>query len=237
MRKLILHIGTHKTGTTSIQTALADAREWLGARGLCYPDGGPVYKSRVPHHKWSHGLTGTDPAQADASKAYIDYARSLGRADDTLILSAEPIYRHADGYDRFDFSIIDDYWERRGRYVHNVAAALDSFDVRVVVWLRERDSFARSLFAEVSKKGKWQGPFDEFLQSFAVWFEYERQLQLFRDAFSQIDVYSYEVASESGLVPYFFEQIGFPAPPGSEDIWTRRSDYGALSSMESPKTP
>lgn len=236
MRKLILHIGTHKTGTTSIQTALEENRDWLRERGLVYPDGGPIYETRLPHHAWSHGLTGVDPDKAAKSASFIDYASSLARDDGTLLLSAEPIYRHVDGLDAYDFSSVGDYWDRRMRYIGNIAAKLDRFDVRVVVWFRERESFARSLFAEMTNKGHWDGPLDRFNEAFAVWFEYERQLQLFKDAFSTVDVYSYEVASQSGLVPYFFEKIGFPVPPGGENIWTRRSDYNSLSHAGLPKT-
>ena len=44
--RLILHAGTHKTGTTSIQKVLADNRDWLRERGLIYPDGGSVFGGR-----------------------------------------------------------------------------------------------------------------------------------------------------------------------------------------------
>lgn len=38
----ILHIGRHKTGTTSIQATLAAHRDLLGARGVLYPSSLPV---------------------------------------------------------------------------------------------------------------------------------------------------------------------------------------------------
>lgn len=230
MRKLILHIGTHKTGTTSIQAALAENRDWLRGQGLVYPDGGQILKTRLPHHAWSHGLTGVDPDKAAKSASFLDHASSLCRDGDTLMLSAEPIYRHVDGMDVYDFSGVGDYWDRRRRYVDNLAAKLDRFDVRVVVWFRERESFARSLFAEMTNKGHWDGPFDRFTEAFAVWFEYERQLALFRAAFQNVDVFSYEVACETGLVPYFFERIGFPTPAEAQDIWLRRTEKQALGS-------
>jgi len=229
MRKLILHIGTHKTGTTSIQKALAVNREWLRERGLIYPAGGPFYSNRMPHHEWSHGLTGTDRRELERSASFIDHAASLGKDDDTLLISAEPIYRHIDGADMFDFSDVGDYWDRRKRYVQTVATVLAGFDVRVIVWFREKVDFARSLFAELIRREKWNGSFDQFLEAFSVWFEYERHLELFCQAFPTVDVHSYEIASEAGLVRYFFETIGVPTPPGSEDIWVHRTDYGALT--------
>ena len=42
MRKLILHIGRHKTGTTAIQRFLYGNPELLRANGYCYPDHGAI---------------------------------------------------------------------------------------------------------------------------------------------------------------------------------------------------
>lgn len=40
MAKLVLHIGTHKTGTTMIQNRLHAARGDLAEQGVIYPDAG-----------------------------------------------------------------------------------------------------------------------------------------------------------------------------------------------------
>jgi hypothetical protein len=34
--RCILHIGTEKTGTTALQTALSSQREYLSNNGICY---------------------------------------------------------------------------------------------------------------------------------------------------------------------------------------------------------
>ncbi len=41
MTRFVIHIGMHKTGTTSIQAALHGARDALAERGVLYPDLGP----------------------------------------------------------------------------------------------------------------------------------------------------------------------------------------------------
>lgn len=46
MTKVILHVGTHKTGTTSIQAALAASRPALQAAGILYPDVSPFLGGR-----------------------------------------------------------------------------------------------------------------------------------------------------------------------------------------------
>jgi hypothetical protein len=47
--KLILHIGTHKTGTTSLQAWLANNREALAANGVSYPHATVAHGSG--HHR------------------------------------------------------------------------------------------------------------------------------------------------------------------------------------------
>jgi hypothetical protein len=64
--KLVLHAGTHKTGTTSIQKVLSDNRTWLRDRGLIYPDGEGVYSPKAPlktHHVFARSFTGIGHAK------------------------------------------------------------------------------------------------------------------------------------------------------------------------------
>lgn len=45
--ELLLHVGVHKTGTTALQAALADARDELGAHDVCYPGTGTYQHAAV----------------------------------------------------------------------------------------------------------------------------------------------------------------------------------------------
>ena len=50
MARLVIHIGTHKTGTTFLQHKLALARPWLEERGFVYPDlGRPAHHPLIAH--------------------------------------------------------------------------------------------------------------------------------------------------------------------------------------------
>jgi hypothetical protein len=229
MKQLILHIGTHKTGTTSIQKALADGRAWLQERGVTYPDGGPVFRAANPHHRWSRALTGApgqDPADAIA---YLDYVDSV--ASDRIIISTEAIYKHISGLAGFDIFQLPDYWQRRERYIDDLAALVRRYDARVVVWFREQESFARSLFGEMVAKGHWDGPFERFRDVYAVWFEYDRHLALFRQAFTNVASYSYDDDTRNGLIASFFSRIDVAVPPGSEQIWERRTPQSPAANL------
>src|SRR5262249_3476238 len=89
MRTCYLHIGTHKTGTTSIQVALDGARDALKRRGVLYPQAGRADDRAAPgHHKLSHELYGGPSRLSDCPSvtAVIDEIRAC---DDDAIISAE----------------------------------------------------------------------------------------------------------------------------------------------------
>jgi hypothetical protein len=222
--RLILHAGTHKTGTTSIQKVLADNRASLRAQGLIYPDGGTAFgKTKIPHHRFSHALASADPDDKRKALTFLAEARHLARAGDTILISAEPIYRHVYGSDRWRELDTQDYWTGRQRYLDTVADVLSDFAVEVILFFRERESFAKSVHFELTKKGDWSGDIASFRIAHAPLFEYERQLELFRNAFPHVRVLNYEDACRAGLVKTFFETIGFPMPAGADSVWERAS--------------
>jgi hypothetical protein len=220
--RLILHAGTHKTGTTSIQKVLADNRDWLRKRGLIYPNGGSFFGG-MSHHKFSHALTNSEACGAEQAKRFIDAVRAKAGPNDTVLISAEPIYRHVYGRDRWHGLAGDEYWLGRQRYLAAVADCLTGFDTRVLLFFREPQSFARSLYVEVQRRDVWHGTFEDFLVAYAAWFDYHRQVSTFRSNFSAVETFSYEEACREGLLKTFFSIIGFSMPVGAENVWERRT--------------
>ena len=105
MRKLLVHIGTSKTGTTAIQSSFMEAQR-RGALSVCYPDFswarrhprrnphaflGYVYRRRHPPRVFAY--------KADDSRLYLeaqrqDFAKEFARAlreNDRVVLSAESL--------------------------------------------------------------------------------------------------------------------------------------------------
>jgi hypothetical protein len=220
--RLILHAGTHKTGTTSIQHVLAHNRDWLRERGLIYPDGRAVFGEKK-HYPFFDALTGTDRHGLRKAAAFLDEARRLASPSEAIIIASETAYRHIDGYNDWKHFTSPDYWPRRQRYLARTAEVLSDFDVEVLLFFRARDSFAESLYKEVIKKNYWRGDFLAFLIHFAPWFDYDRQIGAFQNAFGTVRIKSYEAATRAGLIDSFFSTIGFPAPPGAGEVWKRRT--------------
>jgi hypothetical protein len=238
--KLVLHAGTQKTGTTSIQTVLSNDRAWLRERGLIYPDGTGVYSPKAPlkaHHEFARSFTGIYPGEIARAGRFLDSIRVQPASPrDVIVLSAENVYRHIQGYDHWQGFSEPDYWVRREGYLRLLAQALQDFEVKVLLFFRERQSAARSLYAElVHRKKFWQGSPAEFVQQFYHWFEYEQQIAMFKAVFPDICVSSYERATEDGLVKTFFRIIEFPIPPNADHIWKRRTPQDIdVSNVELP---
>ena len=206
--KLVLHIGTHKTGTTTIQKFAAANRAELSALGLHYPALIPSFGPRNPgHHHFAHALSdeGSPSVTRQEALAFIDKVRE-DAGDRTVLLSAEPFFRHVlgarDGAD---------YWTARRNYIRAVAEALSGFDVTVVVVFRRLDDFVQSLYKESVLQSRYSKPITDFVRERRTSFEYGRHLDLWEDLFGhdalKISLYDKRVRGRA-TVDQFFALLG-----------------------------
>lgn len=155
--KLILHAGTHKTGTTAIQAFAARHRAALAARGVLYPDLTPIgLEHNYPQHLFAHALAGkgkTRLSPGDAVRVAGLWAEAAAETGATVFLSSEPLYRYSLREPG------DDWRAARGRYLDRLAEALAPFDVETVLVFRRPDDYVRSLFQENvmrASRPKWE---------------------------------------------------------------------------------
>lgn len=143
--RLVVHVGDHKTGTTSIQAALAAGRVRLAAGDLLYPLGETVNHNYLCRR----GPDGVRPERADTPKGPgLDAiaARIAAERPALAILSAEQL---------------------EGAPPAETAALLQEVfggvaELRVVAYVRPHAARVLSSFAEHTKIGLWDGTPDEF---------------------------------------------------------------------------
>jgi hypothetical protein len=204
--RLILHAGTHKTGTTSIQRALSAHRPWLRERGYIYPE---FPDSILNHNQFAHRLALADDGGLDPLRAELRNVAVPGHA---VILSAEEFSarivaeRHWEGFDRAD------YWERRRAYLDRLRAIPRDFEATVFLCRRDRNEYAWSLYATNLLSDRFRWSFEEFRERCAPVFDYERQEELFRAAFPDVRTERFENLIP-GIVPSFCRWTGIPVPP------------------------
>jgi hypothetical protein len=202
---LFLHIGTHRTGTTSIQWFCDANRRALAKAGIYYPSFAiGRYHSHYAHHALAHATAG-DSSQMDlrdVTRFLSLVRRRMGRGRACLI-SAEPYYRHrlpaADGRPSF------------GRYIDRVAETFADFDVTVLVMVRRQDLFLESLYAEHVMATDYTSTIGDFAASHHGVLDYRGRLEAWSQAFGRqrVRVLPYEPSLlDRPLERAFLEWLG-----------------------------
>lgn len=208
-RIIIIHIGTHKTATSSIQVFLQQQRERLRAGGLYLPRAG-VSPNSHGHHNIAWSLRPHEPRFDPAHGGLDDLLQDLAACGcDRAVISSE------------DFE-----------YVVQYPATLRAFDARLteagwtphyLVFFRNPESYQDSLYAELLKHGL-DMPWDTFkaqavrhghLRTHGDWyFNFDRAAFLaeWRAALGRdIQAASYdEAVAGPGVLPTFLSLIGAP---------------------------
>lgn len=204
MARLVLHIGTHKTATTTIQNTLAANARFLARRGVLYPE--------IPPGNAHHALA---TRWIDLPKRYcspipvVDLWKEVARlahGDATVILSSEEFSRGR--LKSVDFADLRDI--------------VGAFSERLVVcMLRNQVAYLQSIYLQVA--GDWpQLAFEAFLgkalrerYATGVFLDYGALYDHLLAGFpsEEIRFLSYEAACrhEGGILGALLAEIGFPS--------------------------
>ena len=130
--KLVLHAGTPKTGTTSLQVQLAEHAQQLASAGFLYPSNysrgdGP------PKHQWLVSALQRDDV-GSLLENLDEIARQLTPDIHTVILSTEGIYNH--------------WWDFSGHAKSLLAALAATLDTSLWLWLRSPQDFMYSFYQQ-----------------------------------------------------------------------------------------
>lgn len=218
MGRLIIHIGTHKTGTTSIQRTLDLNRKKLLNRGIRYPDYAAIgHRTHYAHLGVVNALAGEQHkiSQEQARQYFQHVASTLDEADLTL-LSAESLYRHH--AKRRDDGGRDaaSYWQARSQFVEQFRELVGPAEIVIVV--RRQCDFAESMYQEHVKVTRYTKSFERFLEDFWFHFEYYDQIKIWQKYFGEVKVIKFDDIKgkaitrrfllRAGLKPGRFEEAG-----------------------------
>lgn len=134
MKKLFLHIGFHKTGTSSLQEYLNQKREELQAHNIFYPES---FNNEFPGNvDLSWAFNKSPPVWStvnDDNKELIFefYRKQIDATDcDNIIISSE------------DFALLD----TQPAIIQEIKDYFTEFDVKVIAYLRDPIDFMASLY-------------------------------------------------------------------------------------------
>lgn len=200
--ELILHIGTHKTGTSSLQKFLQINDRVLAENGF-------YYASR-PNAKNSNYL-----AQLIASKqlkkaqTFLDYnvQRAKRSGAHTVIVSAESFYAMTKFFHQLVGKECSDYWETELELIELLHMSLPrDVQSKVVVVFRRQDRFLESIYGQLVKSRSVALSIDEFRLFMAETLDYQRHLEVWNSVFRDCLACSYEAMS-GNINDYFIREI------------------------------
>jgi hypothetical protein len=202
---LYVHIGTHKTGTTSVQSFLRLYTERLRECGICVPKSG-TYPD-AGHHNIAWEIR-NDPRYEPSVGGVEALVNELSNSTvPQAVISSE------------DFEYMSQYPTALKQFDECIES--HGYNTRYIVYFRDPHDYVRSLYCELRTSGLPEG-YEEFRASaqglgFCVfngdWF-YDFRRERFLDTWKsivgpKISSYSYdEVIRGTGLLPSFLMAIG-----------------------------
>lgn len=167
MKRLTLHVGTHKTGTTTLQRFMLLNAQRMEDRGLCAPE----TPSKFPNAKRDrnavflryaarHAIDGTYPIRVERFPD-IDFD-CLVLSDMLTVLNAIEEHDHVYLSDEriwYEAAIHPQYWVEMKR----IAQEWGITDFQIVVYLRRQDQLVLSLWEQFAKQTSQKKSFGEYI--------------------------------------------------------------------------
>jgi hypothetical protein len=199
--QVILHIGTHKTGTSALQDFLRRNERVLARKNI-------YYARMAPSRNLNHLAKMVSKTRVPEIKAYfrshIDKARARGAH--TVVMSAESFYAMTMFFHKFNGRQIE-YWNSEAACVEFLHRTLpQGLPVRIVVFFRRQDHFLESIYATVVTSRAVAMPIDEFAIFFREALDYRRHLEIWSDLFPDCAVFAYEQASKN-ISDFFLRNV------------------------------
>lgn len=191
-QRVILHVGLHKTGTTSIQNALFEQREVLLQNGILYPNSGlelkaPAVGRRHLHLKLS---VATEGAESLALARLAEEVRAS--ACHSAVVSHEALFAP-------DVSPGD------------VLLGLKGFHVEVVVYLRNPVDYLESKYREWVRNVEFSGEISRFLRKESDWLDISKRVSDWRDAVGaeRLHIHSFDhLEPQTNLAVHMLGSVG-----------------------------
>ena len=208
MNTLYLHIGTHKTATTTIQRFCADNRKVFESKGMVYPDFPFRFPFKGPNR---NGLflgmvyRGSDGVRRkDLEKEYyhqaLDIIHGLFEKYPSVLLSNERLWM--------------DLYLKDAKLVRKLVkdSQKHGYQIKMIVYLRRQDSFIESFWSETVKElPDRTDTLQEYISEFEF-LDYNAILSKYAELIGEENVivrrFSDAVKVEGGILVDFMRQLG-----------------------------
>ncbi len=208
MTDIYIHIGTHKTGSSTIQHALRDASQANGVNWI-YSGTTRTIKDLMRAKQYDNALVKRLKLEIERKMLHAKSVKAK-----RVIISSEALSGLPDtGYQNSNavFSMLHE--------------ATSQYNTKIVVFLRRQDSFVQSMYTQLIHQGV-SLDFESFLKQFSSpnALDYSRMLDELSVAFGEqnLIVKSYHESSTLGLIDNFSEivesNLPIPSKKGDRNV-------------------
>jgi len=228
---IYIHIGSHKTGTTSIQRYLSRHRDTLAKQGIWYPHISELLDSKKnsrSHLNIARSLERSKRGRLYSETELREMFKALVAKStnyDSTILSAEAFWRigfikppeNCEERDEYEIRT----WKSKSDSIARIRSLLgDTNRIRIVATLRERSAYLQSSYSEFILATQWQRNIKNFLHYIQHISDYKRQLEAWQAQFP-VTTLSYESLCANNSLPANFTralagQFNDPSEPSEE---------------------
>lgn len=180
--KLLLHIGSQKTASASIQHFCTLNSQLLKSLGYLYP------KNPDSFYVLNYLAAQLAKGQGDSTAGYLEKVREQAKREKchTVVISAESFYGMTWFF--FDFQAKpreEDYWGSEARLIEEMRQCCNGYDeIKIACYLGPQDEYAVSLYNQfVENNFGISDSFEEFVETAKSIFDYERHIRLWKNVF------------------------------------------------------
>ena len=194
MNKLILHIGRHKTGTSSLQRFLHINRDRLESLGVYYPVSGaaPIahhYIARYFNRRANERFSESE--REKHSQAFQNLMHEVENRSGTVLLSSE-------GFQNCN--------------PKSLARGIASDEIQIFVYIREQVDYLISAYQQKVHATNYTASLEEFSEGFFV--NYDVFLRRWEEVYGKsnikVRIYSRSYLKDGDIVSDFCQNIGIP---------------------------
>jgi len=237
MKNIYIHIGTHKTGSTSLQRWMLEHESFLNANGFILYKGDhkthnhvELYLAAMRYDRDSFGKQSMPEVKFDesytsaVSKQVQTFISKYG--NENLILSTEglSLLRHRDEIQKLATILGSDYE-----------------NIKIILYLRDKKDYLSSYRLQLKKKERkastdyWSALYVED----DTWLiDYEQLITAYGDVFGLNNIvvidYDKEMESRTNIIPSFVETVGLECSVEDETEF-QSYHYNAALSLDSHK--
>lgn len=230
---IIIHIGSPRTGTTSIQQFLHHTQNDLLNLGITLVPSGWSLGGHAVLRESMIKLSGIEKSrfqQPILSKTQVhEYIQIRNELRHLLLNPPSPHLLIS----------TESFWTMNPRRLFEVFPELRMHECRIVCCLRATEAFVKSHYAQKVKSGKTDLPFLKWLKYNLHKYQYQDTLDLWKLFFGDKNIisYAFEKARSEGIIATFLYQLAENLSISSQKISSLLDTHQGLSLVHANKTP